>query len=301
MGIGNITGGGMSPSGGGGGMFGGGNNTRFGRGDVQRVFGSAGEFFTGNRSSAKASKLAWKREMYASNTAYQRGVADMKAAGLNPMLAYSQGGASTPSAGPSEVRALGGEVVRAYTGLMGAGSQRAVANATTENLRANTAYAGAQTLDTQKAAELKDLEIKKNKQVNPQAEELSKTQLASAKKQLEISEQQLKKASEDAKMAATAASQAAAMAAATRAAQQVGLAAARANLSEAELRAKIAQVTFDNLPGPGTVSKIKDIAVSAFESVGAGAAKVYGDLKFKYQMHKQHMDEFHRKAREGKK
>lgn len=32
-----------------------------------------------------------------SNTAYQRATADMRAAGINPMVAYQQGGASTPS------------------------------------------------------------------------------------------------------------------------------------------------------------------------------------------------------------
>lgn len=56
----------------------------------------AGTALTAVLSSKEAKKQRkWAEKM--SSTAYQRGMADMKLAGLNPILAYKQGGASSPT------------------------------------------------------------------------------------------------------------------------------------------------------------------------------------------------------------
>lgn len=61
--------------------------------------GSIAGGLLGNKASAKEAEKNRNFQEDMSNTSYQRAVADMKAAGLSPMLAYSQGGASTPSGG----------------------------------------------------------------------------------------------------------------------------------------------------------------------------------------------------------
>lgn len=62
--------------------------------------GAAGNMLGGyfaNKSAKNESQRNRDFQKHMSNTSYQRSMSDMKKAGLNPMLAYKQGGASTPS------------------------------------------------------------------------------------------------------------------------------------------------------------------------------------------------------------
>lgn len=97
-----------------------------------------GTLISNSAASREAEKNRdWQADM--SNSAYQRGMADMKAAGLNPMLAYRQGGASTPSGATAQVHNIGESVSNSAMSAMRVREEIKNLRTTNENIAAQTA------------------------------------------------------------------------------------------------------------------------------------------------------------------
>jgi len=123
--------------------------------------------------NAEQAKLNRDFQERMSNTAYQRQKTDMKAAGINPMLAINAGGAQTPSGGsatspgraPAEMNVTGGistalEAMRNKRENEIAASQIGVNDAQKLNLVANTNLNEARTGETSARTEVEKQRVK---------------------------------------------------------------------------------------------------------------------------------------------
>lgn len=99
------------------------------------LFGSSGQR-DANRTNIKLAREQMDFQERMSSTSYQRGVADLKAAGLNPMLSLMKGGASSPSGSTAHVENEGEPMARGLTNAGAIAAQMGLVKAQTRKTEA---------------------------------------------------------------------------------------------------------------------------------------------------------------------
>lgn len=122
--------------------------------EINRTFQAGQQEDSQQFNSAQAAESrTWQEQM--SNTQYQRAIGDMQAAGINPMLAVSQGGAGTPSG------------ATASSGMSSGSQASAGGLARVNNVYEsviNTAKTAAEVRNTEKTGDLIEAQTRKTEQ-----------------------------------------------------------------------------------------------------------------------------------------